>query len=67
MAGDGMKITALSLANLAKLLSRSAGKAVSEETLKAHIAAGAPTNSDGTVNLVHYAAWLAREVANRGD
>ena len=22
------------------------------------VAAGAPTNADGTVNLVHYAAWL---------
>jgi hypothetical protein len=25
----------------------------------ADIADGAPTNPDGTVNLVHYAAWLA--------
>jgi len=26
--------------------------------LEADIAAGAPTNADGTVNLVHYGAWL---------
>lgn len=26
--------------------------------LEADIAAGAPTNADGTINLVHYAAWL---------
>jgi len=24
------------------------------------LAAGAPTNADGTINLVHYAAWLNR-------
>jgi len=26
--------------------------------LEADVAAGAPTNADGTINLVHYAAWL---------
>jgi hypothetical protein len=29
--------------------------------------AGAPTNADGTINLVHYSAWLAREMASGGD
>jgi hypothetical protein len=28
--------------------------------------AGAPANPDGTVHLVHYAAWLLREMG-RGD
>ncbi len=23
-----------------------------------HVAAGAPTNANGSINLVHYAAWL---------
>jgi hypothetical protein len=27
--------------------------------IAADIRDGAPTNPDGTVNLVHYAAWLA--------
>ncbi len=26
--------------------------------LRRHVEEGAPTNSDGTINLVHYAAWL---------
>ena len=30
------------------------------------IAEGAPTNADGTLNLVHYAAWLVKEMAG-GD
>jgi hypothetical protein len=28
--------------------------------LEADIEAGAPTNADGTINLVHFAAWLNR-------
>ena len=40
---------------------------VARETLEADIAAGAPTNADGSVNLVHYAAWLVKEAAARGD
>jgi len=30
------------------------------------VLAGAPTNADGTLNLVHYAAWLVKEMG-RGD
>jgi len=59
--------TALSLADAAKLLSRASGQAITVEMLEADIAAGAPTNADGTLNLVHYAAWLVREVSQRGD
>jgi len=29
-----------------------------EKTLRDHISEGAPANPDGTMNLVHYAAWL---------
>jgi len=28
------------------------------EAIDRHIGEGAPTNADGTMNLVHYAAWL---------
>ena len=28
------------------------------EWVEKDLEAGAPTNADGTVNLVHYAAWL---------
>jgi hypothetical protein len=37
---------------------------VSEEALRADLEAGAPTNPDGTINLVHYAAWLAKEMGH---
>jgi hypothetical protein len=29
--------------------------------IRADLAAGAPVNTDGTINLVHYAAWLVKE------
>ena len=39
------------------------------DTVQAHVAAGAPTAPDGTISLVHYAAWLNQELnqRNHGD
>jgi hypothetical protein len=56
----------LSTEDAARLLSRVGGKRVEESTIEADVAAGAPTNVDGTINLVHYAAWLIRQLAE-GD
>jgi uncharacterized ferredoxin-like protein len=58
----GLNPNALSLADAARLLARVGGQAVSVEMLQADVAAGAPTNADGTINLVHYAAWLLKEM-----
>jgi hypothetical protein len=58
--------TGLSLADAAKLLSATGGIAVTVEQLEADVASGAPTNPNGTLNLVHLAAWLVKE-AGRGD
>jgi hypothetical protein len=58
--------TALSLGDAATLLTRTGGEPVTVEMLEADVAAGAPVNADGTMNLVHYAAWLVREIS-RGD
>jgi hypothetical protein len=57
---------ALELADAAKILSKLFAKPVTEAMLREDVADGAPTNPDGTLNLVHYAAWLASEV-NRAD
>lgn len=59
-----MNPAALPLAIAAEILSKAGGTPVTEEVLAADIAAGAPHNGDGTLNLVHYTAWLAREVAD---
>jgi len=57
--------SALSLPDAARLLSAVGGQDVSVEMLEADVAAGAPTNSDGTLNLVHYAAWLVAQTGDR--
>lgn len=41
-------------------LSRSGSRTVSAETLEADIAAGAPVNEDGTVDMIAYAAWILK-------
>lgn len=55
--------TAMTLHDAARLLSKVGGEPVTEEMLQADIDAGAPLNADGTINVVHYAAWLVREMA----
>ena len=61
-----VKLTALSISELAGLLKRAGGRYVSEDAIRKDIAAGVPVNSDGTVNLIVYAAWLIKEM-NDGD
>ena len=53
---------ALSVEELAKMLSAVGGKKVTVEDVQADIDAGAPVGAGGKVNLVHYTAWLLREV-----
>lgn len=53
---------AMPFPDAARLLSAVGGKPISEATIRSDIEAGAPTNADGTLNLVHYAAWLVREM-----
>ncbi|MBS0210406.1 MAG: hypothetical protein JSS27_15790 [Planctomycetes bacterium] len=66
MSGETSQIridpTALALADAARLLAKIGGRAVTEAMLREDLAQGAPTNRDGTINLVHYAAWLAKEM-----
>ncbi|MFN5709689.1 MAG: hypothetical protein ACK56J_01495 [Planctomycetota bacterium] len=49
----------LSIEQLSELLSNAACRMISSSMLAVDIRAGAPANGDGTINLVHYAAWLA--------
>ena len=61
----------LDIDDLVRLLRASGSRHAGAEQVRADIEAGAPTNADGTMNLVHYGAWLARQVAaseaNRGN
>jgi hypothetical protein len=66
MTAETPRITALTPTQAAKILAAAGSRRITEAMVRADIEAGAPTNADGTVNLVHYAAWLAREAAH-GD
>jgi hypothetical protein len=58
---------ALPVADAARVLTRLGGKPVTEAMLRADIEAGAPTNADGSINLVRFAAWLLKEIPTGGD
>jgi hypothetical protein len=55
---------ALTLEDAALLLSKSSGQEITVEMLKLAIADGAPTNANGTIHLVHFAAWLVKEMGH---
>ena len=66
MSAETPKITALTPAQAAKILAAAGSRRITEAMVRADIDAGAPTNADGTVNLVNYTAWLVKEMAG-GD
>jgi hypothetical protein len=55
---------ALTLEDAALLLSKSSGQEITVEMVELAIADGAPTNADGTIHLVHFAAWLVKEMGH---
>lgn len=57
---------ALPLRDAARLLAKVGGPSITEVMLQADVDAGAPTNPDGTLNLVHYAAWLVQGLGRSG-
>ena len=59
---DPLNPQALRLADMARVLSASGSRSVTVEMLQTDVDAGAPLNPDGTLNLVHYAAWLVKNV-----
>ncbi len=56
----------LSPVQAAKLLSAAAKIRIPVEQIQEDLQAGAPRNADGTINLVHYAAWMVKEMG-RGE
>jgi len=59
--------SALTPADLARLLTSAGGVRIEAAQIKADIEAGAPANADGTLNLVHFAAWLVKQMATPGS
>ena len=63
---DSIRLTALSPAEVAGMISKGGGVRMTAADLKADVDAGAPVNEDGTISLMAYAAWLVREISD-GD
>ena len=51
---------------LVRALKNAGSRTLTEETLEADIAAGAPVNENGTINLYDYAARILKTEASRG-
>lgn len=57
---------ALTVEQLAQVLSAAAQRRVLIEHIQADIEAGAPTNADGTLSVLDYTAWQLQEM-HRGQ
>jgi hypothetical protein len=56
----------LSIEQAAKLLSAAYRERIDPDRIRRDLLDGAPANLDGTINLVHYCAWQAKELG-RGE
>jgi hypothetical protein len=63
---DKLSPQAMPASTLAQILSKLGSAPITEAMIRDDLACGAPQNADGTINVVHYVAWLAREMS-RGD
>ena len=61
----GVNPLSLTIEEMARLLSAAGARRVTPEQVQADVDAGAPGGAGGRMNLVHYAAWLVREVQTR--
>ncbi len=64
---NSLKLTAMLPELLVRLLKQAGSRTISVETLAADFEAGAPRNPDGTVNLIEYAAWMAKGDDNAAE
>ena len=56
-----ISLIALTKEQLVDLLAKVGSVGISMSALESCIGSGMPVNDDGTINLIHYAAWLLRE------
>jgi hypothetical protein len=54
---------ALTVEQLARLLAAAGAKSATADAIRRHVARGAPAGADGRMNLMHYMAWLIRELS----
>ena len=62
MARKNLTTDAIPVEKMAEILSSAGKRRITKATIQGHINAGAPTNADGTINMMHYIAWLLVEL-----
>ena len=63
-ASKSLKITAISVAEAARILASTYGRRVTEEQVREVVEAGDLARADGTFSLIDYVAFLAAEVTS---
>jgi len=53
---------AMPIEDAARVLGKLGGRPVTSDMLESDLEEGAPRNTDGSINLVHYAAWLVDQM-----
>ena len=57
----------ISKENFVTAMRRAGSRTLTLERLESDVAAGAPVNADGTVDILKYIAWLAKEMGDDGQ
>ena len=57
----------ISKENFVTAMRREGSRTLTLERLEADVAAGAPVNADGTVDILKYVAWVATEMGDDGQ
>ena len=66
-AEGGLRITAISVADAARVLSAASGRRVTEAQVREVAERGELLRPDGTLSLLEYTACLVREMAHGSD
>ncbi len=61
---SGLRITSLTVADAAKILSTAYGQRIDENQVRQVAEGGGLIRADGTISLIEYTAYLAREITN---
>ncbi len=62
-AAGNLRLTALPLETVVAVLRKAGARYLDADAVRADLAAGAPVNPDGTINLLAYAAWMLQRLA----
>jgi hypothetical protein len=62
-----LNMNRMTVAEAAYALSRTGSGEVTEAMIRDAVEAGCPVSGDGTINVMHLAAWLNREMTRGAD